>query len=133
MVARKAPPTLAERTSIAEWIAAGLGLILTLIVIGYTLYEGLNGQDGPPQLSAAAEPAVRAGPGYVLPIIVRNASPATAADVEVLGVLERPGQPPEERRASFPYVPGQGEARGGLVFDHDPTGAVLTVQGYADP
>jgi len=67
--------------------------------------------------------------------VVRNASHATAAQVEIRGVLRRAGQPPEERHAIFSYVPGRGEARGGLVFLRNPEGAdmELTVEGYADP
>ncbi|WP_091737681.1 hypothetical protein [Phenylobacterium immobile] len=133
MAARKPPPSLAQRTSVAEWAAAAAGLVLTILVVGYTLWEGLSEREGPPRLSAVAEQAVQAGQTYVLPVVVRNAGPATAADVEVLAVLARPGLAPEERRATFAYVPGNGEARGGLVFEQDPTGAVLTVQGFADP
>jgi uncharacterized protein (TIGR02588 family) len=135
MAPRKPPPSLAERTPIAEWTAATLGLLLTLGVVGYTVWEGLTEDHGPPRLSVSAEPAIASGGGYILPIVVRNASHATAAQVEVRGVLRRAGEPPEERHASFAYVPGRGEARGGLLFRGSPAGApiALTVDGFADP
>lgn len=137
MAPRKPRKTLRERTPIAEWVAAGLGLAITLGLFGYTLVEGLAPEQGPPRLSVTSdEAAVRTDDGYVLPIVVRNASHATAADVEVLGVLEPGGQASQERRhARFTYVPGRGEVHGGLVFQSDPRSAdvQLSVEGYADP
>ena len=135
MTARKPKPSPAARTPAAEWTAAALGLLLTLGVIGYTVWEGLTENNGPPSLSIFAEPATPTANGYVVPIVVRNASHATAAQVEVQGVLARPGQPTEERRASFAYVPGRGEARGALVFQADPAASKVefSIEGYADP
>lgn len=135
MTARKSGPNLAERTPIAEWTAAALGLVLTLGVIGYTVWEGLTEDDGPPRLSISSGPPARTAHGFVVPIVVRNASHATAAQVEIEGVLAHPGRPAETRRASFAYVPGRGEARGGLVFHGDPAASKIafSVSGYADP
>lgn len=135
MAARKPRPSLADRTPIAEWTAAGLGLALTLGVIGYTLWEGTMERDGPPRLSVNAEPAMKMDAAHVVPIVVRNASHATAAQVEVRGVLNAAGAPPEERHASFTYVPGRGEAHGGLIFRGDPAlGRLdLSVEGFAEP
>lgn len=135
----KARPRPAEkstkRTPVLEWIAAGLGLVLTLSVIGYLVREGVTEEPGPPVLTVSSTPAVRTGAGFVLPVTVKNAADQTAADVEVRGVLERPGEPPEERRATFAYVPGKGEAKGGLVFEGDPASGRLglSAEGYAEP
>ncbi len=51
------------------------------------------------------------------------------------GTLERDGAVIEERRASFAYVPSEGEAKGGLVFEADPRTSrlKLTAEGYAEP
>ena len=134
MATRKPGPSLAERTSIAEWIAAGLGFLVTAGVIGYTLWEGVSERDGPPRLTVVSEQVKSSPQGYVVPIVIHNASHATAADVEVLGVVSH-GAHVEARRARFAYVPGLGEARGGLVFQADPgmSKIVLSVEGYADP
>lgn len=137
MVARKKPqPSLTERTPIAEWLAAGAGLFLTLGVIGYLLAEAIGERQGePPSLSVSGGPAQRTDGGYVLPIVVRNSSYTTAAAVEVRGVLEQDGAVVEEHTATFAYVPGRGEARGGLIFQHRPgPGAVrLSAEGYEEP
>jgi uncharacterized protein (TIGR02588 family) len=136
MAPRKKPePRILERTPVAEWVAAGLGLALTLAVMGYSLWEAAVTDRGPPDLSALAEPAKPSSQGFTVPIVVRNQSHQTAAAVEVRGELRQGGAVVEERRATFAYVPGRGEARGGLVFQHDPAGYTLetTVEGYADP
>jgi uncharacterized protein (TIGR02588 family) len=135
MAARKPKASVAERSPVVEWVAAALGALLTLGLVGYTVWEGITADPGPPRLSVHGEPAVRAGAGYVVPIVVRNDGHATAAEVAVRGVLRRDGEAPEERHASFAYVPGRGEARGGLVFQGDPTGTPVevSVEGWADP
>lgn len=137
MAARRPAERIADRTPLAEWVAATLGLLLTMSVIGYSVWEGLTQTKGPPRfsVSVSAEAATATTAGYVVPIVVRNESHATAAQVEIRGVLRRAGAPPEERHASFAYVPGRGETRGGLVFQGDPAGAEmdLTVEGFADP
>jgi len=134
---RKPAPrrSLIARTPVAEWAAAALGLVLTLSVIGYSLWEGLIGDKGPPHLEVEAQAPKALARGHVVPIVLRNASHATAAAVEVRGVLEQAGAVIEERRATFAYVPGGGEARGGLVFERDPKMFTLRVaaEGYEEP
>lgn len=135
--ARKAVvrPSLAERTPVAEWTAAALGLLVTLAVLGYSLWEGLSQADGPPALQVQAESPVAQAGVFVVPVTVRNDGPATAAAVEIKGVLTLPQGGEEERRASFTYVPGGGEVKGGLVFQADPRGRPLelSVEGYEEP
>lgn len=138
MAARKPKPVrkgLIERTPLAEWTAAAIGAALTLGVVGYCIWEAVADDRGPPVLEVSAEPAKVVRGGHVVPLVVRNASRSTAAEVEVRGVLEQAGRVVEERHAVFAYVPGQGEARGGLVFERDPAAFDLTLsaEGYAEP
>ena len=120
---------------LAQWIAAALGLLLTLAVLGYSLWEGLTQQPRPPQLSITAAAPVPGPGGFIVPLTVSNASDETAASVEVRGRIEQSGAVVEERRAAFAYVPGRGEARGGLVFAQDPRSGrlVMSVEGYEAP
>lgn len=131
----KPAKTLIERTPICEWLAAGTGLVLTLTVIGYLVFDGVTAGDGPPELSVASAPALAVAGGFVVPVTVRNDGATTAAEVEVRGTLERGGAVIEERRAQFAHVPAEGEAKGGLVFGTDPRTARLrlSAQGYAEP
>jgi len=130
-----APATLLQRTPLAEWMAAGVGLVLTLAVLGYSVWEVVDTTEAPPALSVRALETHRAGGAWVVEIEVANASYATAADVEVSGVLERAGVAVEAHRATFTYVPGRGAARGGLVFRQDPaSGALrLAAESYTEP
>lgn len=129
----KAP--VKSKTPIAEWIAAALGGGLTLGVIGYTVFEGVTAGDGGPELTVETQAVERSGESYLVPIVVSNGSHATAAAVEIRGTLSAGGSLIEERHVVFTYVPGKGEARGGLTFEHDPKGYVLSVtpEGYAEP
>jgi uncharacterized protein (TIGR02588 family) len=127
--------TLIERTPICEWLAAGTGLVLTLTVIGYLVFDGVTAGDGPPELSVVGSPAQAVAGGFVVPMTVRNGGATTAAEVEVRGTLERGGAVIEERRARFAHIPAEGEAIGGLVFETDPSTARLRLAalGYAEP
>ena len=131
----KPAKSMMERTPICEWLAAGTGLVLTLVVIGYLIFDGVTAGDGPPELSVVGAPAQAVASGFVLPLTVRNDGPTTAAEVEVRGTLERGGAVVEERRARFAHVPAEGEAMGGLMFETDPRTARLRLaaQGYAEP
>jgi uncharacterized protein (TIGR02588 family) len=129
------PSGLLARTPLVEWVAAALGLLLTLGVIGYLVYQGLNDRHAPPNLSVIAAAPTAVDGGFLVPLTVRNRSPATAGSVEVRGALEAGGVTVEERRVTFAYVPGQGETIGGLIFRHDPRGYRLQVEaeGYEKP
>lgn len=134
MANKKGQQSLADRTPLTEWVAASLGLVLTLAVVGYTVWEALIRDDGQPRLGIEAQPAIVTPSGYLVPIIVTNASPATAAEVVVAGRLQGPGRF-EERRVRFAYVPGRGQVRGGLVFQAEPEpGAVAyVIEGFVEP
>jgi uncharacterized protein (TIGR02588 family) len=112
-----------------------MGLAMTLAALGYSLWEGVTHQAGPPELTAEAGAVIATPGGFVTPVTVRNAGDETAASVEVRGELLSPGRPPEERRVTFAYVPGGGKATGGLVFAHDPRVGRLTlsIEGYEEP
>lgn len=126
---------LMERTPIAEWAAASIGLVLTVGVIGYSLWEGVRAGDDRPSLTVEAGAPEPAGGRFLVPITVRNGAHATAGAVEVRGVLKQGAISVEERRAVFTYVPGNGVSEGGLMFEHDPRTLTLTVtpEGYEEP
>lgn len=135
MATRKKPAkSLRERTPICEWLAAGAGLILTLTVIGYLVFEGVTAGDGPPILSVAAQPAQAVAGSFIVPVTVRNDGDTTAADVAVRATVQGVTGT-EERSASFALVPARGEAVGGLVFETDPRGRPISLraEGYAEP
>jgi uncharacterized protein (TIGR02588 family) len=125
-----------ESTPPLEWLASGIGLALTLGMLGLIGWQAYQGTAAPPpMITVAAERIVQSGSGFVVEIAVRNRSPATAAAVEIEGALKQGGQTVETSKAILDYVPGNSERRGGLFFLEDPRPYQLELRplGYAEP
>ena len=125
-----------ERTPLLEWVAGAIGAILTLTLIGVLGWQAwTNPGDVPPEVTVRLEEVLPAGAGFVARIAGVNASPETAAAVEVEGVLSRDGEVVETARATLDYVPGHSEKRGGLFFAEDPREGDLRLRalGYQEP
>lgn len=126
----------APREPLLEWIAAGIGLVLTLAILVVIGREALSGET---ETTAAIE--VRAmtvsqmPSGFVVEIVARNASGATAAEVEIEGVLKSGETEVETSGLTLDYVPGHAERKGGLFFSKDPRSYQLEVRalGYQRP
>ena len=115
-------------TSILEWIAAGIGLLCALALLGIIANDAYSGHDDPvPVLSAEPQRLIPSPAGYVLEFRVRNASDQTAAAVQVEGRLEGAGEEVVST-ATLDYVPGQSQATGGLIFPADPRARALTLR-----
>ena len=119
-----------------EWIAALLGLIITLGLIGFIGWEAINAPDeSPPEIEIIAERVTRVTGGYVVEIVAVNRGPTTAAAVEVEGTLKNVAAQPVTSRLTFDYVPGHSRQRGGLFFSQEPRLDQLELRavGYARP
>lgn len=119
-----------------EWVAAATGLLLALAMVGTILFEGVRGTDDPvPLLAVTARSVTPAAQNHVVTIRLTNDSGPTAAAVQVEGVLKRGAEEVETSTAVIDYVPGHGEAKGGLVFTADPRAhrLELRVTGYEHP
>ncbi|MGH6707194.1 MAG: hypothetical protein ACREB1_10345 [Sphingomicrobium sp.] len=128
-MARKAPRR--DAVPLLEWAAAGLGLLVLLVMLWVMAGEIVSGgDDDVPLLSVRVEAVTATPAGHVVQFRITNRSAQTAAAVQVEGKLSD-----EVATASVDYVPGRSEARGGLLFEGDPrTGAVeLRVTGYELP
>ena len=114
-----------------EWVAAGIGAVVALIILGTIGWKALTGGDDPvPLLSASVESITPAGTLHVVTVRVTNASSRTAAAVHVEGEIG--GQ---TSSATIDYVPGHGEASAGLIVAADPRRRplVLRVTGFEHP
>jgi uncharacterized protein (TIGR02588 family) len=123
--------TTAGKTPALEWIAAGFGALVALIVIGTIGWQAVTARHDPvPLLSAGVETVTAAGSGYVVTVRVTNASSRTAASVHVEGEIAG-----EVSTATVDYVPGHGEASAGLLVAADPRTSplALRVTGYEHP
>ena len=120
----------AQRTPALEWIAAGLGALVALVILGTIGWQALAGRDDPvPSLAARVESVTRAGHGQVATVTVTNSSGRTAASVHVEGTAGD-----ETSSATIDYVPGHGEATAALIFSDPAPGPIaVRVTGYEHP
>jgi uncharacterized protein (TIGR02588 family) len=126
----------APREPLLEWIAAGIGLVLTLGILVVIGREALSGEmERPPAIHVRVEGVVPSPAGFVVQIAATNRSGATAASVEVEGELKSGDTSVETSGAVFDYVPGHGTRKGGLFFRNDPRLHQLEVRalGYQAP
>ena len=125
-----------SRVPLLESISAGIGLALLLGMFVFLAYEAFKKDDGVPPVMAVVPTAMsKAGGQYIVELEVSNQSRRTAAAVQVEGVLKQGGSEVETSSASFDYVPGKSERRGGIVFTRDPRKhrLQLRVTGYENP
>jgi uncharacterized protein (TIGR02588 family) len=118
-----------------EAVAAILGAIAALATLGIIVWDGIRGDDGPPELTVETVAVHEQGGSYVLEILVSNSGDNAAAAVTVRGELSRDGEVIAESEASFDYVASRSRRRGGLIFAEDPRDYQVTVRtlGYTDP
>lgn len=108
-------------TPLLEWIAAGIGLLLTLGVLGVIGREALNGEtEQLPVIAVAVTGISPAASGYVLGFEASNDTGGTAAAVEIEAILKDGETIVETGKATLDYVPGHGKAKGGVFFAGDP-------------
>ncbi len=128
--------TRRDRTAPLEWLAAGLGLILTVAMLGIVGWQAsLEPDVRLPEIMVEVRDGTARGPIHVVSIIARNRSPATAANVVIEGALLKDGSVVERAQTTFDYVPGNSSRSGGLFFIADPSTHDLRLRalGYVDP
>ena len=119
-----------------EWIAAGIGLVLTLGIVAVIGREAIGGEaEQPPAIEVKAESLVPISSGYRVGIAAVNRSGATAAEVQVEGRLMAGDVPVETSGLTLDYVPGHATRKGGLFFARDPRRHRLELRalGYQEP
>lgn len=127
--APSAPPPL-------EWIAAAIGLLLTLAVLGALGWESANGSgDSPPVIEVSVDRITATPVGYVVEVELHNHASATAAAVEVQGELTKADGTVATSATTIDYVPGESTRNAGLLFEDDPRRHRLEVRalGFSEP
>lgn len=133
-MARKPAP--AARVPVLEWIAAGIGLFLTLGMFFIIGREAITGDTHElPAIDVAASRIVPTGSGFVVEVVATNRSGGTGAVVEIEGELKSGETSVETSSLTFDYVPGHAERRGGLFFREDPRAHQLELRalGFQTP
>lgn len=125
----------ARKSPAIEWVAGGLGLLITLALIGFVGWQAFQGSGEPPQPEVRITSVVGQGDTYLVKILAENHSSQTVAELSVEGTLTAPQGEPEKSSTTFSYVPGNSEAKGGLLFASDPAAGELQVRvtGYRLP
>jgi uncharacterized protein (TIGR02588 family) len=124
------------QTPLLEWIAAGVGLVFLLGLLGVIGAEAIaGGSDEPPAISIKIGKISQAGSTYVAAFEAVNASGGTAAALQVEGKLMAADTEVETSLATIDYVSAHGSAEGGLIFSHDPKGFTIVARpvGYQKP
>lgn len=122
-------------TSKWEWVAAGLGLLIVLGMLGSIGYYGLTTSQSVPavRIEHAGTDAVPGG--YVVRFRAVNSSSATAAALRIAGELRQGSAVVESGEAVLDYLPGRSERQGGFFFRQDPSRYELRLYplGYVEP
>jgi len=113
-----------------EWLASGIGLVLTLGVMAVIARDAFNGSaDLAPDVEVIARDQQRLGSRWLVRFDAHNRSPTTAAQITIEGAL--PGG--ETSTATIDYIPGRSTRSGGLIFSQEPGGVRLRPLGFQDP
>lgn len=123
-------------TPVLEWIAAGIGLVLTLAMLGFIGWQAWKSEgEEVPGIEIHVQRIVPAAGGWVVEIAAQNVSAATAAAVQIEGELIKDGRVLATSQVTLDYVPGNSERRGGLLFREDPRAHDLEMRAlsYAKP
>jgi uncharacterized protein (TIGR02588 family) len=118
-----------------HWIAAGLGAIVFLGVIGILLGYGLHEGGTPPVITVRSAPPARVAEGYAVVVTVENIGGSTAADIEIEGRTGTGGEDGTIARARLDYLPPGSSRKATLIFGRDPLASDLRVRtlGYRTP
>lgn len=118
-----------------ERAVGALGVVLVLASLGFLLYDGIWGDDSPPDIVVEPGPIVDSGGDYLVRFVARNRGGGTAKDITITGTLTRGGRQIEESEATLDYVPSGATQPGGLYFREDPRNGELELNasGYQRP
>lgn len=125
----------ASYTSKWEWVAAALGLLIVLGMLGYVGYHGLTATASVPVVTIEHAGTEAIPGGYVVRFRALNSSSSTASALRVAGELRDGGEVVESGQAVIDYLPGYSERQGGLFFRQEPNRYELRLYplGYVDP
>ena len=118
-----------------EWAIAALGALFVGATVLFLLWDGLTASPEPVAIALVAEAPQPVDGGWHVPVLARNRSDHSAAEVVVRGTLSAAAGEPQESQVTFDYVPARSERRGGLFFTENPEGRQLDlrVEGYRRP
>ncbi len=118
----------AGKSSVWEWVAAGVGTLLVLGTVAFMLFEAFTRSGGLPVVSVRVDTVVSTPAGYLVWIRAENRGGETAASLRVEGELRSGTRVVETRETTLAFVPAEGKRYAGLVFREDPGRYTLDVR-----
>lgn len=118
-----------------EWVVFGIGLVLTLGVVGSLAWDAARGGSEPPDLIVELGAPQTRSQGWSVPVTVRNEGEETAESVRTLVTLALPDGDKEEAELDMPFIPRHSRREGWVHFLHSPASGQLSgrVTGYEQP
>lgn len=118
-----------------EWATAALGGLLVLAVIGFLLWQGIGGGDGPPRVSVSVAQVTAQPDGFHVGFVARNDGDATTMALTIEAALTPAGGQVERLDTVIDYLPARSTRRGGFVFASDPRQGRLELRAvsYQEP
>ena len=122
------------RRPLIEWIAGGIGLVLTCGLVGFIGWQAMQDHSERPQVEVRVTSITPSGDNYLVELTAFSRTGRTVSGLDVEGVLTIAGQAPEMSTTSFDYLPGHSQSRGGLYFTANPATGDLQVRapGFQD-
>lgn len=118
-----------------EWAASAVGIVIVIGILAILGRDAFTGGASAPVVRVEAGDVTAHAGGFTLQVRARNPSGATAAQVEIEGVLRDGERVVESARLLLDFVPAGSSRSGGLYFASDPRrfDVRLRALGYADP
>lgn len=116
-----------EEVSRYEWLAAALGGLIFLVLIGYFVREGTQPRMKAPDIVARVESVTTASAGYIVHVRVTNTGGAASA-VRIAGELSRDGAAVETAEVTLELMGRRSSQSAGLYFSRNPVEYLLRVR-----
>ena len=126
---------VSQHTPWLEWCASGVGMLVTLCILGFIGWQALGDATSPPVITVDVTKSDPVPGGYRVIFQAHNVVGSAAAQVRIEGTLSADRGAPEVSSVILDYIPGQSAREGGLFFTQDPRSGnlVLRASGYAKP
>ncbi len=126
-----------EKIPVLEWIVAMVGVVITVIILGFLLWDATAGDRSPPDIAVQVDSisTSSSASGFLVVFHAENKGGTTAANVGIAAELIDGESSVESRSAEIDYLPAHSTRPGGFFFSRDPRSYKLTLRssGYQKP
>lgn len=122
-------------TSVWEKITASIGLLLVLSSVGFILFQGIWGNETPPDVQISIESIQPVSTGYLVKFTSKNEGGSSLAGVVVQAQLTKGEDKIETSQTTIEFLPANSLRKGGFFFRNNPKMFRLEARtlGYQEP